>query len=76
MSHGLNLFGSDMVIWYALIDNLETYLQANARIRRPGQTSDRTRICHLYGTPIERIVLGRLRSRRSMQDALLELFEK
>ncbi len=76
MSHGLNLFGSDMVIWYALIDNLETYLQANARIRRPGQTSDRTRICHLYGTPIERIVLSRLQSRRSMQDALLELFEK
>jgi len=76
MSHGLNLFGSDMVIWYALIDNLETYLQANARIRRPGQTSDRTRVCHLYGTPIENIVRSRLRSRRSMQDALLELFEK
>lgn len=74
MSHGLNLFGANMVIWFALMDNLETYLQANARIHRPGQTAASTRVAHLYGTRIENIVLSRLRSRRSMQDALLELF--
>jgi SNF2 family DNA or RNA helicase len=75
MSHGLNLHGADTVIWYALIDSLETYLQANARIHRPGQEATHTRVCHLYGTKLEGIVMGRLRSRQSMQDALLELFE-
>jgi len=76
MSHGLNLYNADTIIWMTLIDNLETYLQANARIQRPGQTASVTRICHLYGTKIEEIVLNRLRTRRSMQDALLELFEE
>jgi SNF2 family DNA or RNA helicase len=76
MSHGLSLHGADTVIWYALIDNLETYLQANARVERPGQTADHTRVCHLYGSRVERGVLSKLRTREGMQNVLLEMFQK
>lgn len=38
-AHGLNLqFGGHIAIWYGLTWSLELYLQANARLARPGQT--------------------------------------
>lgn len=37
--HGLNFqFGGHTLIWYSIIDNLEYYLQTNARLYRQGQT--------------------------------------
>lgn len=37
--HGLNMqTGGHHIIWYSLTYSLETYLQANARLVRPGQT--------------------------------------
>lgn len=46
--HGLNLqYGGHIAIWYSLPPgNLELYLQANARLPRPGQT-EVVRICHI-----------------------------
>jgi SNF2 family DNA or RNA helicase len=75
MSHGLNLTAANTVVWYAPVNNFETYEQANARVRRPGQT-DKTLIVHLVGTPVERVMYQRLRDRASFQGMLLELFHQ
>lgn len=73
MAHGLTLTEANTIVWYAPIDKLEIYEQANARVTRPGQTS-KTLIVHLSGTPVERAAYRRLKSRASMQGVLLELF--
>jgi SNF2 family DNA or RNA helicase len=73
MSHGLTLTAANTIIWFAPVNSLEIYEQANARITRPGQSS-KTLIAHLYGTPVERATYARLRSRAKMQGLLLALF--
>jgi SNF2 family DNA or RNA helicase len=75
MSHGLNLTVANTIIWYTPTTSLETYEQANARISRPGQTRKQL-IIHLTGTPIETKLYRRLQQKRSLQGALLELFEE
>lgn len=38
MGHGLNLQdGGNIIVWFSLTDNLELYIQANARLHRQGQ---------------------------------------
>lgn len=38
MGHGLNLQdGGNVIVWFSLLDNLELYIQANARLHRQGQ---------------------------------------
>jgi SNF2 family DNA or RNA helicase len=74
MSHGLTLTAADLIVWYSPISSLETYLQANARIARPGQTSNKVSIVHLVGTPVDRKVYSRLRSKQKIQGELLDLF--
>jgi len=75
MSHGLNLTSANTIIWYTPTTSLETYEQANARISRPGQTQKQL-IIHLTGTPIETKLYRRLQLKRTLQGALLELFEE
>lgn len=74
MSHGLTLTAADLIVWYSPISSLETYLQANARIARPGQTSNKVSIVHLVGTPVDKKVYSRLRSKQKVQGDLLDLF--
>jgi len=71
MSHGLTLTAANVVCWYAPVPSNETYEQANARITRPGQKHTQF-IVHLEGTPIERRIYERLKSRQKMQGVLLE----
>lgn len=73
MSHGLTLTAATMIIWYSPIDSLDTYVQANARIARPGQTN-KTTIAHISATPAEEQVYSRLIAKKSVQGALLEMF--
>lgn len=73
MAHGLTLTEANTVIWYAPIQSLEIYEQANARVTRPGQDS-KTLIVHLSGTNVERMTYARLRSRAKMQGLLLAMF--
>ena len=73
MSHGLTLTAASTIIWYAPINSNETFEQANARIRRPGQTRSTVVAC-LTGTPIERKMFDRLKKKQSVQGALLDLF--
>lgn len=73
MSHGLTLTAATTIIWYSPVTSNDTFEQANARIRRPGQTK-KTVIAMLTGTPLERKLFNRLKEKRSTQGALLELF--
>lgn len=75
MAHGLTLTEATTVIWYGPVTSLETYEQANARIRRVGQTRKQLYV-HIHGSPVERKVFRMLQKRASAQDVLLGLFEK
>lgn len=74
MSHGLTLTAANTIIWASPTTSPETYQQANARITRVGQAQN-THIIHITGSPVETKVYARLKSRGTMQGALLELFE-
>jgi len=74
MSHGLTLTESNTIVWYTPTTSLETYEQANARITRPGQLRKQF-IIHLSGTPIETKMYKRLQEKKTLQGALLEMFE-
>lgn len=74
MSHGLTLTAASTIIWFTPTTSLETYIQANARITRPGQTH-KGLILHLTSTPLERKLYGRLAQKAKTQGALLELFD-
>jgi SNF2 family DNA or RNA helicase len=75
MSHGITLVAASHIVWFAPITSLETYIQANARIRRVGQKHKQL-ILHLQGTPVERRVFALLQQKQKVQDKLLELFEE
>lgn len=70
MSHGLTLVASSTIVWYAPITSADIYEQANGRIVRPGQKHV-TRIVNIEGTPIERAMYARLKTKQDMQGLLL-----
>ena len=74
MAHGLTLTAANTVVWFGPIDSLEVYLQANARINRPGQ-KNRMLIVHLASTPVEREIYRRLAEKESLQGAVLKIVE-
>lgn len=75
MSHGLTLTAATLIIWFGPNASLEIFDQANARIRRVGQT--RKQLILMYaGTKIERRVYGILRRKQSVQTKILSLFEE
>jgi SNF2 family DNA or RNA helicase len=71
MSHGLTLTAASTIIWYSCITSNETFEQANGRINRPGQKMNNFVIL-LEGTPVEKRIYARLRSKQKMQGALLD----
>lgn len=73
MSHGLTLTAADTIIWFAPVPNLETFEQANARIRRIGQ-KHKQQILMFQATKAERQIYTKLRAKQKIQDALLDLF--
>jgi SNF2 family DNA or RNA helicase len=74
MSHGLTLTAATTIVWYAPVHSNEIYEQANARVRRPGQTKT-TVIAHIAGSDMERRVYQRLQEKKSMQGVLLEMMK-
>lgn len=72
MSHGLTLTAASTIVWYAPTDRTETYLQANKRIDRPGQTKATT-IVQLAATPVEREIYRRLEANETLQGLVLAL---
>ena len=75
VSHGLTLTAADTIIWYLPITSLETYDQANARIRRVGQ-QHKQQLLHLQSTPIEKRIYKLLQTKQFAQERLLDLFEE
>jgi len=72
-SHGLTLTAADTIIWYAPVTSVETYLQANARIDRPGQKNAMT-IVHIKGSPVEERLYTMLRGNITNHQKLIDLY--
>lgn len=75
MSHSLTLTAANTIIWYAPIDSNEIYMQANARVPRPGQKLN-TLIAHIEGSAMERKMYDKLMRQGTTQGILLEMFEE
>ncbi len=74
-SHGLTLTAANTVIWYAPVTSVETYLQANARIDRPGQHSPMT-VVHIKGSEVEARLYHMLRSNISHHHKIVDLYKQ
>jgi SNF2 family DNA or RNA helicase len=74
-SHGLTLTAADTIVWYAPTTSVETYLQANARIDRPGQKCNMT-IMHIIGSPVESKVYQLLRSNIDDHEKIIDLYRQ
>ncbi len=74
-SHGLTLTAADTIIWYAPCTSVETYLQANARIDRPGQKNNMT-IVHISGSPVEAKVYSLLRNNVGNHQKIIDLYRQ
>jgi SNF2 family DNA or RNA helicase len=74
-AHGVTLTAADTIIWYAPVTSTETYLQANARIDRPGQKNNMT-IVHIEGSPIEKKLYRMLQSNITNHNKVIDLYKK
>lgn len=75
MSHGLTLTAGTTIIWFAPTHSNETFEQANARVRRPGQTRSTVIAC-ISGSALEDKCYTRLKNRQTTQGVLLDLFKQ
>lgn len=74
-SHGLTLTAADTIIWYAPVTSVETYLQANARIDRPGQKNAMT-IVHIRGSEVENRLYAMLQGNIGNHEKIIDLYRK
>jgi SNF2 family DNA or RNA helicase len=78
LSHGINMQagpGRD-IVWLGLTDNLETYLQLNARIHRQGVTGQVRVHRILANRTVDKAIADRIESKDQNQSALLEALNK
>jgi SNF2 family DNA or RNA helicase len=74
-SHGLTLTAANTVIWYAPTSSVETYLQANARIDRPGQRNPMT-VVHIHGSQTEKRLYSLLRNNVANHNKIIDLYRQ
>jgi SNF2 family DNA or RNA helicase len=74
-SHGLTLTAADTIIWYAPVTSVETYLQANARINRPGQKNAMT-IVHVCGSEVETKLYAMLQNNIAHHEKIIDLYRE
>ena len=74
-SHGLTLTAADTIIWYAPVTSVETYLQANARINRPGQKNAMT-IVHIRGSEVESKLYHMLQNNITNHEKIIDLYRR
>ena len=73
-SHGVTLTAANVVIWYAPVTSIETYLQANARIDRQGQKNPMT-VVHITGSPVETKLYSMLQNKLNTHTQLVDLYK-
>jgi len=73
-SHGLTLTAANVIIWYSPVSSVETYLQANARIDRPGQVNPMT-VVHIKGSPIETRLYNMLQNNIAGHSKIIDLYK-
>ena len=74
-SHGLTLTAANVIIWYAPVTSVETYLQANARINRPGQKNPMT-IVHIKGSEVETKLYRMLQNNIDSHTKIIDLYRQ
>ena len=72
ISHGVNLFVANTIIWLGPCYSNEHLIQCNGRIRRVGQTRKQL-VIYLQSTRMEKLVYKALKRKQSVSKALLEL---
>ena len=75
MSHGINLTIASTIVWFAPPYSHETYVQANARIVRPGQKNV-TNIINLTATKEERRIAEGLQTKARFLDIVLDIMKE
>ena len=74
-SHGLTLTAANTIIWYAPVTSVETYLQANARINRPGQ-KNAMNIIHICGSEVEARLYRMLATNIDGHQKIIDLYRQ
>ena len=75
MAHGLTLHRSNVIAWWAPIDDYEVYDQACGRIKRSGQTKEQF-VVHLASSKVEQAVYKRNRNKEKTQGVVMDLFKQ
>lgn len=73
-AHGITLTAANVIIWYAPVTSIETYLQANARIHRQGQKNPMT-VVHITGSPVETKLYSMLQNKLETHTQLVDLYK-
>lgn len=73
-AHGVTLTAANVVIWYAPVTSIETYLQANARIHRQGQKNPMT-VVHVTGSAVENKLYSMLQNKLNIHNQLVDLYK-
>lgn len=74
-AHGITLTAANVIIWYAPVTSVETYLQANARINRPGQKNPMT-VVHVTGSEVEDKLYKALQSNVDGHMKIVDLYKQ
>jgi len=74
-SHGLTLTAANTIICYAPVTSVETYLQANARINRPGQ-KNAMQIVHIQGSKAEERLYNMLQTNITNHEQIIDLYRR
>jgi SNF2 family DNA or RNA helicase len=73
-AHGVTLTAANVVIWYAPVTSIESYLQANARVHRQGQKNPVT-VVHIEGSPVETKLYAMLQSKLDFHSRIIDLYK-